>query len=260
MTKWHRDQEERCRRPPPQQRAETHLQKSRDVGDDISEHVVVLLAVEPAQLGDPGVQLDQSLGHERRELRPRRQVVQHIVPCREDVSDTKPFKPIGRTNRLAIKTQTIVWTPGAVGSSRTFGDYLRAVLQLKMLPTCTAEHRLSFKGTFPPFGRCDGLGFESDGLVFHVARKNKTKSPHGSGEAEGFCSRISRRQGPPSQDARCVGAGNDAQSKSRTQRQRPMGNGRRACVASAALREERSASGFGLFYCRIAKQKFKSRV
>lgn len=66
MTKWHRYQEERCRRPPPQQRAETHLQKSRDVGDDISEHVVVLLAVEPAQLGDPGVQLDQSLGHERR--------------------------------------------------------------------------------------------------------------------------------------------------------------------------------------------------
>lgn len=67
MTQWHHYQEKRRRRPlPPQQQAETNLQKSRDVGDDISEHVVVLLAVEPAQLGDPGVQLDQSLGHERR--------------------------------------------------------------------------------------------------------------------------------------------------------------------------------------------------
>lgn len=47
-------------------RAHTHLQEARDVSDDISEHVVVLLTVEPAQLGDSGVQLDQSLGHERR--------------------------------------------------------------------------------------------------------------------------------------------------------------------------------------------------
>lgn len=43
-------------------------------------------------------------------------------------------------------------------------------------------------------------------------------------------------------------------------RRRGSGNGKRACFASAALREEKSASGFGLFYCRIAKQKFKSRV
>lgn len=67
MTQWHHYQEKHCRRPLLlQQQAGTHLQKSRDVSDDISEHVVVLLAVEPAQLGDPGVQLDQSLGHERR--------------------------------------------------------------------------------------------------------------------------------------------------------------------------------------------------
>lgn len=59
---------------------ESDLQEPGDVVDDVPEDVLVLLAVEPAQLGDPGVELDQRLRHERRQLRPRGQVVQHIIP------------------------------------------------------------------------------------------------------------------------------------------------------------------------------------
>lgn len=33
----------------------SHLEEARDVGDDVPEDVLILLTVEPAELGDPGV-------------------------------------------------------------------------------------------------------------------------------------------------------------------------------------------------------------
>lgn len=39
-----------------------YLEEASYISNDISEDVVIFLTVEPAQFGDPGVQLDQSLG------------------------------------------------------------------------------------------------------------------------------------------------------------------------------------------------------
>lgn len=47
----------------PHDETHTDLKEACHIGDDVSEDVVIFLTVEPAQLGDPGVQLDQSLGH-----------------------------------------------------------------------------------------------------------------------------------------------------------------------------------------------------
>lgn len=65
----------------PHQSTDSYLEEARDVGDDVPEDVLILLTVKPAELGDPGVQLDQRLGHKRRQLWPCGQIVEHIVPC-----------------------------------------------------------------------------------------------------------------------------------------------------------------------------------
>ena len=64
-----------------------YLEEACDVSDDVPEDVVILLAVEPAQLGDSGIELDQSLSHKRRQLWPSSQVVEHIVPWRGNTGD-----------------------------------------------------------------------------------------------------------------------------------------------------------------------------
>lgn len=56
-----------------------YLQESCDVHDDIPEDVILLLTVEPAEFSDSGVELNQSLSDKRGELRPCRQVVQHVI-------------------------------------------------------------------------------------------------------------------------------------------------------------------------------------
>lgn len=44
------------------------LKKLGDVGNDISKDKLVILGIEPAQLGDPGKQCDESLDYELRQL------------------------------------------------------------------------------------------------------------------------------------------------------------------------------------------------
>ena len=56
------------------------LQELGHVADDSAEHELVLVAVEPAELGDAGEESDHALHHELGELRLSPQVVEYIVP------------------------------------------------------------------------------------------------------------------------------------------------------------------------------------
>ncbi len=51
------------------------------IADRVAKHKILLLRVEPAQLGDAAVQRDEALHHEWGQLRLRPQVRQHIVPA-----------------------------------------------------------------------------------------------------------------------------------------------------------------------------------
>ena len=56
------------------------LEELGDVADDGSEHELVLVAVEPAELGDPGEEGDQALDDELGQLGLGPEIVEDIVP------------------------------------------------------------------------------------------------------------------------------------------------------------------------------------
>jgi len=58
---------------------DSDLQEPCDVCDHVPEDIFILLTVKPAQLSDPGIQLDQCLCDKRGQLWPGGKVVEHIV-------------------------------------------------------------------------------------------------------------------------------------------------------------------------------------